>query len=78
MRQTINAAKTSYHPNSISDGCPMQAKAAEGGFVSHAERIDAVKSETEAKVFLITLVRQLCSLTASQNRTATPDRCIYF
>lgn len=43
MRQTINAAETSYHPNSISDGSPMQAKEAEGGFVSHAERIDAVK-----------------------------------
>jgi len=51
MRQTINAAKTSYHPNSISDGSPMQAKAAEGGFVSHAERIDAIKVRGRSKSF---------------------------
>jgi catalase len=51
MRQTINAAKTSYHPNSISDGSPMQAKEAEGGFVSHAERIDAVKIRNRSKSF---------------------------
>jgi len=52
MRQTINADKTNYHPNSISEGSPMQAKAAEGGFVSHAERIDAVKVRNRSKSFL--------------------------
>ena len=51
MRQTINADKTSYHPNSISEGSPMQAKEAEGGFVSHAERIDAVKVRNRSKSF---------------------------
>lgn len=51
MRQTINTAKTSYHPNSISEGAPMQAKAEEGGFVSHAERIDAVKVRNRSKSF---------------------------
>lgn len=51
MRMTINAAKTNYHPNSISDGSPMQAKEAEGGFVSHAERIDAVKVRNRSKSF---------------------------
>ena len=51
MRQTINADKTSYHPNSISGGCPFQAKAAEGGFVSHTERIDAVKIRNRSKSF---------------------------
>ena len=51
MRQTINADKTSYHPNSISDGSPLQAKASEGGFVSHAERIDAVKVRNRSKSF---------------------------
>lgn len=51
MRHTINAAKTNYHPNSISDGSPMQAQAAEGGFVSHAERIDAVKIRDRSKSF---------------------------
>ena len=51
MRQTINADKTNYHPNSISEGSPMQAKATEGGFVSHAERIDAVKVRNRSKSF---------------------------
>ena len=51
MRHTINAAKTNYHPNSISDDSPMQAKVAEGGFVSHAERIDAVKVRERSKSF---------------------------
>jgi catalase len=43
MRQTINKGQTSYDPNSIANGCPYQAKAAEGGFTSYAERIDAKK-----------------------------------
>src|ERR1044072_3806659 len=43
MRQTINKGKTSYNPNSLGNGCPFQAKFMEGGFVSHAERIDAKK-----------------------------------
>ena len=51
MRQTINSDKTNYHPNSISGGCPFQAKATEGGFVSHAERIDAVKIRNRSKSF---------------------------
>lgn len=51
MRQSINADKTSYHPNSISDGSPMQAKEAEGGFVSYAERIDVVKVRNRSKSF---------------------------
>lgn len=51
MRQTINADRTSYHPNSISDGSPMQAKAADGGFVSHTERIDAVKVRNRSQSF---------------------------
>ncbi len=51
MRQTINADKTSYHPNSISGGCPFQAKATHGGFTSYAERIDAVKIRNRSKSF---------------------------
>lgn len=51
MRQTVNADKTNYHPNSISEGSPMQVKEAEGGFVSHAERIDAVKVRNRSKSF---------------------------
>ena len=43
MRQTINSDKTSYQPNTISNGCPFQAKAVDGGFTTFQERIDAKK-----------------------------------
>lgn len=43
MRQTINRSRASYHPNSLSGGCPFQAMAREGGFVSFNEKIDAAK-----------------------------------
>lgn len=51
MRQTVNSDKTSYHPNSISAGCPFQAKATEGGFTSYTERIDSVKIRNRSKSF---------------------------
>jgi len=51
MRQTINTAKTSYDPNTISGGCPFQAKAAEGGFTSHQERVDAKKIRDRSASF---------------------------
>jgi catalase len=51
MRQTISTDKAHYHPNTISGGCPFQAKAAEGGFTSHTERIDAVKIRNRSKSF---------------------------
>ena len=43
MRQTINRAETAYEPNTISNGCPFQAKVRDGGFTSYEERIDAKK-----------------------------------
>jgi len=43
MRQTINAGRVSYEPNSLGGGCPMQAKENAGGFVSYAEKIDGQK-----------------------------------
>ncbi len=52
MRQTINEGQTSYHPNSLGGGCPFQAKMKEGGFTSHAERIDAKKIRERSKSFL--------------------------
>lgn len=52
MRQAINKGKVSYGPNSIGGGCPFQAKMAEGGYVSHAEKIDAVKIRARSKSFL--------------------------
>jgi catalase len=51
MRQQINKDKTSYHPNSLGGGCPFQAKAAEGGFTSYAERIDAKKVRARSQSF---------------------------
>lgn len=51
MRQTINTGKSSYHPNTTGGGCPFQAKAAEGGFVSYNERIDAKKVRARSNSF---------------------------
>jgi len=51
MRQAINTGKSSYHPNTTGDGDPIQAKAAEGGFVSHHERIDAQKVRARSQSF---------------------------
>ncbi|MEJ8843739.1 catalase [Lacibacter sp. H375] len=52
MRQQINKGKTSYHPNSLGGGCPFQATMAEGGFTSHAEKIDAQKVRERSPSFL--------------------------
>ncbi len=52
MRQTINRGKSSYSPNSMGGGYPEQAKASEGGFVSHHERIDAHKVRARSKSFI--------------------------
>lgn len=43
MRQSINRGRVSYNPNSLGGGCPFQAMASEGGFVSFNEKIDAAK-----------------------------------
>jgi len=51
MRQTINKGQTSYSPNSLGSGCPFQAKWADGGFASHAERIDAKKVRERSPSF---------------------------
>jgi catalase len=51
MRQTINTGKSSYHPNTTGGGCPFQAKAAEGGFVSYNERVDARKVRARSQSF---------------------------
>ncbi|UVT17493.1 MAG: catalase [Nitrospira sp.] len=51
MRQTINQGRVSYHPNSLGGGCPMQAKADMGGFVSYGERMGGVKVRARSKKF---------------------------
>ncbi len=50
-RQTINKGNVSYSPNSLGGGCPFQAKAAEGGFTSFPERIDARKIRERSQSF---------------------------
>ena len=52
MRQTINRGKVSYGPNGLANNDPAQAKAAEGGFTSYNERIDARKIRRRSKSFL--------------------------
>ena len=51
MRQQINKGRASYHPNSLGGGCPFQAKMAEGGFTSYAEKIDAKKVRERSRSF---------------------------
>jgi len=51
MRQTINVGKVSYNPNSLGANDPAQVKAADGGFVSYNERIDARKVRARSKSF---------------------------
>ena len=50
-RQTINTGNVAYEPNTLAGGCPYQAKAAEGGFHSHEERIDAKKVRARSSSF---------------------------
>ena len=51
MRQTINAGQSSYNPNTTGNGCPFQAGATDGGFVSYNERIDARKIRARSQSF---------------------------
>jgi len=51
MRQTINVGKSSYGPNTIANNDPQQVKAADGGFTSYNERIDARKIRARSKSF---------------------------
>ncbi len=51
MRQQINKGKTAYQPNSVANGCPFQAKIAEGGFDTYPEKIDAKKVRERSESF---------------------------
>jgi catalase len=51
MRQTINRGKASYEPNSIGGGCPMQVRAAAGGFTHFAERLEGPKLRARSEKF---------------------------
>jgi catalase len=43
MRQQINEGRVSYEPNTLGGGCPFQAGAKNGGFVSYPEAVDGIK-----------------------------------
>lgn len=51
MRQTVNRGKSSYNPNSLGNNDPQQVKAADGGFTSYNERIDARKVRARSNSF---------------------------
>lgn len=51
MRQAIDTGHTSYAPNTLGGGCPMQAGADIGGFVSHKERTDGQKLRGKSEKF---------------------------
>jgi len=51
MRQAINDGRTSYQPNSLGGGCPMQAKADLGGFVNYAEKMLGTKVRQRSRSF---------------------------
>ncbi|HEY1770268.1 MAG TPA: catalase [Chthoniobacterales bacterium] len=43
MQQIVNRGETSYFPNTISSGCPMEARENAGGFVSYMEKLQGAK-----------------------------------
>ncbi len=47
MRQTINEGRVSYQPNTLGGGCPFQAGAKNGGFVSYPAPVEGVKIRGE-------------------------------
>jgi catalase len=51
MQQIINTGQSSYNPNTTGNGCPFQAKALEGGFLSYNKRIDAGKVRARSQSF---------------------------
>ncbi|MDY7231667.1 catalase [Hyalangium rubrum] len=50
-RQTINASRANYHPNSLGGGCPMMASAAQGGFTHYPERVRTEKTRVRSESF---------------------------
>jgi catalase len=51
MRQTINTSRASYEPNTLAGGCPFQAGARVGGFVSYPEGISDAKARRRGQKF---------------------------
>ena len=51
MQQVINPGESSYHPNTVSNGCPMHVKQNIGGFVSYAEKMNGGKMRGKSAKF---------------------------
>ena len=51
MQQRIDKGRVAYEPNSLGGGCPFQAGADLGGFISFAERIDSQKVRARSRSF---------------------------
>jgi catalase len=51
MRQTINKSRAAYEPNTLGGGCPFQAGADLGGFVSFAEKFSGPKVRERGEKF---------------------------
>jgi catalase len=51
MRQMINKSRAAYEPNTLGGGCPFQAGAAMGGFVSHMEKVSGPKVRGRSEKF---------------------------
>ncbi len=52
MRQTINPGRSSYEPNTVGGGYPIQAGVAEAGFVSFGEKIEGIKIRDRSESFM--------------------------
>jgi len=52
MRQAIDPGRVSYSPNTLAGGCPMQAGAAAGGFVSHPASAEGARIRGKSGKFL--------------------------
>jgi catalase len=77
MRQTINSDKTSYQPNTISNGCPFQAKAVDGGFTSFEERNDAKKIRERMLGILLQVDKTLAAKVADGLGMQVPKESEY-
>ena len=51
MQQDIHPGEVSYHPNTVGGGCPMQARADAGGFVTYAEKMGGAKVRGKSAKF---------------------------
>jgi catalase len=51
FRQTINAGRVAYEPNTLGGGCPFQSMMKDGGFSSYQEKIDGNKIRTRSDSF---------------------------